>query len=506
VKRPKVWAPVLGALLVIGALAGWQASGPGGGVPATATVAVAARGPMVVSLIESGEVEAEKRKVISNECRWPVIIKEIVADGTTVKPGQTIVQFECKELLDRISQQRLEVTAAENHYIEAQQQLRIRVKELHNAVERAKQNLLKAREDLERYQEAGWPIELGDAENWIRRVQGQYALAKDKLEFKQEANANQELMSPYSENEIRADELEVERLEQELTKARSNLDMLKKFGHPQELRRLKWQVVEAEAAYERAEIEQETGRLVAEANEKSRQRQLEMQKSELDELLEDEKKLIIKAEKEGLVVYDTGNRRWWSSEDTTVAVGEKIEPRRQLMIIPDMTTLQVTTKVYEAVVDQVRPGVPAFIRLDARAGVVLRGTVSKVSTLPDHQNRWLNPGVKIFNVTVEFDEGEDLTGLKPGMSAQVELVLDELDDVLQVPVAAVFSEQEENFCWRLNGRGEAERTPVELGKMNDSHVQILSGLAAGDRVLLSEPEPTADMIGANGAAPMTAGG
>jgi len=487
-RRPRLWAPALVVVAVGAVILGWQ--GGGSSLPAwqLGAVATVVRGTLVVSLTEAGEIEAEKSKVISNEISWPVVIKEIVEDGTMVKPGQTIVQFECKELLDAIAQQQLDVTAAENRYIQASQDLKMRIKELANNVEKAQQDLLAARENLRKYEEGVWPTQLGDAESDIKQAEGNLALAKDRLEFKLKANEDPELNSPYSENEIRSDKLELERLEQKLEKAKSNLRMLKEYTHPQELRRLKWAVVEAEAALERAKMEQQTGRLVAEANEKSKKRELDMRKARLEELLEEQKKLTIKADKEGLVVYDTGRRNRWSTNDIVVAVGEKIARRQQIMIIPDMSTLQVSTKVYEAVVDQVYEGIPAYIRLDAKPDLLLTGKVAKVSTLPDSQNRWLNPGVKVFEVIVKFDPGQNLEGLKPGMTAQVELTLAKLDNVLRVPIAAVFSEQDQTYCWRIDNDGLPHKVPVKVGRMNDAYVQILSGLSEGDRVLLTEPQ------------------
>ena len=112
------------------------------------------------------------------------------------------------------------------------------------------------------------------------------------------------------------------------------------------------------------------------------------------------------------------------------------------------------------------------------------GEVTKVAPLPDSQNRWLNPGVKVFDVIVKF--GEPVEGLKPGMTAQVELVLAELPDVLSLPVAAIFTEQDKTFCYRVNS-GRCEEVLVKLGRMNDRRVQIVSGLKEGDKVLLAPP-------------------
>lgn len=72
------------------------------------------------------------------------------------------------------------------------------------------------------------------------------------------------------------------------------------------------------------------------------------------------------------------------------------------------------------------------------------------------------------------------------MTAEVELVLERVENVLQVPIAAVFAEQEKTYCWRMNGSAP-ERVSVKVGRMNEKRVEIVAGLAEGDRVLLAPP-------------------
>jgi len=474
---------VLGVLVVCcagGAWAVWSVgpdSSPGAGPTATVQ-----RGPLVVSVTEGGELEAERRKVISNELRWPVIIREVVPEGTIVEKGQTIVQFECKELLDSIAQEELQVTSAQNNYTQAVQSLELKKEEMANKVLKAKRELEEARENLKRYEEHDYPIEFRTKDSAVQIADRELKLAEERLAFKLDVNKRPELEGTYSDNDIEAERLKVEQLRNSLEKAKLELAKLQKYEHGRQMQKLKDAVGDAELGLKRARLEAKNQILIAEADMQAKKRTYEMRKKKLDELREDERKLTVKAEKAGLVVYDTARRRW--ETPIRVSVGEKINPRQQLMVIPDMNTLQIKTKVYEAIIDQVKVGIPAYIRLDAKPDVTFSGKVKKVAPLPDSQNRWLNPGVKVFNVIVEFDK--HVAGLKPGMTARVELVLAELADVLSVPVAAVFTEQEKTFCYRLNG-GEPEQVIVEVGRMNDRRVEIASGLAEGDRVLLAPP-------------------
>ena len=483
-RRIAVWTVLLAAAIGVGTFVVLRPKVKARGSSlATADVT---RGPLVISVIESGEVEAETRKTISNSLTWPVVIKTVVAEGTTVREGDTIIEFECKELMDAISTQKITVTGAQNAYTAARENLVLKKKELDNKVQKAEQAVLDAQEDLRRYKEGQASIDENEARSAVLLAEGDLALAKEKLSFKKKANANPELNNPYSQNEIQSDELAVTRLELSLTKAKTTLEMLQKYDHARQLRKLNIAVNDAQLDLERAKLEARTQLLVSEAEEQAKKATLDMQKGKLDDYLEDEKKLVVKAEKTGLVVYDTGSRGW-SGSDIVVDVGQRINPRQQLMIIPDMTTLQIKTKVYEAIIDQVAAGQEAFVKMDARPDVTLKGTIHRVGVLPASQNRWLSPNVKIFDVIVKLDDPKSLGGLKPGMTSKVELVLARLENVLSVPVAAVFTEQDRTYVWRVKN-GSQERVAVQVGRMNESRVIITSGLGESDKVLLAPQE------------------
>ena len=462
---------------------------------------VATVGPMTVIINEAGEIQAEKRRPISNDLSWPVIIKDLVDEGTIVKEGQTIIEFECKELADAIVGQDITVTSAKNSHFQAAEDLKLKREELANKVKKAEQAVFDAKEDVKRYDDPGgeWNIKLNDAKKDISLAESELSLAQSRLAFKRKANDDPELNQPYSQNEIRAEELTVAKLKLSLETAQNVLNMLEKYDHAKELRRLKTAVSDAELDLKRSRLEEQTQIQILEAAEQAKKATLDMQENKLKEMREDERKLIVKAEKEGLVVYDTGGSwRWGRTTQVTVAIGEKISPRQQLMIIPDMTTLRVKTKVYEAMIAQVHKNLPAFIRLDARPDLVLKGHVAKVGVLPSSENQFWNPNVKIYNVIVEFDNPSDLVGLKPNMTAKVELILARLENVLSVPVAAVFTEQDETYCWR-EVKGGKEKVQVKVGRMTDTRVEILSGLKEGDRVLLSpSSEEISGQKGPNG--------
>ena len=340
---------------------------------------------------------------------------------------------------------------------------------------------------VKKYVEGEWDQQRDEAESSILIAEGDLKLALDKLESKLKINRDPALNQPYSESEIEAEKLSVERLKLALTKAKTTKDLLIKYTHPRALRDLKTAIADARLDLEITEVDADTKNRLAAAAKASADVRLAKREARLKELKEDAAKLHVVAEEAGLVVHETRRRPW--HRPITLAVGEKISPRQQLMIIPDMTTLQVETTVYEAVRDQVYEGLPALIRLtrqEAKNNAVLTGTVHEVAPLPDSQNPWLSPGVKVFPTIVKFTDMKQTEGLTPGMTAQVEIILAELPDVLSVPIAAVFSEGEDTYCYRTED-GKHKRVPVKIGRSSETRVQILSGLDEDEEVLLAPP-------------------
>ena len=128
---------------------------------------------------------------------------------------------------------------------------------------------------------------------------------------------------------------------------------------------------------------------------------------------------------------------WWSTPregrdgSTEIAEGVVVRERQRILSLPELTKMQVKTQVHEAVLDQVRTGLPATIRIDAFPDQLHYGIVSQVAVVPASSG-WFSSGVKTYETVVQID-GE-VTDLKPGMTAVVELHVERIKGVLTVPV------------------------------------------------------------------------
>jgi hypothetical protein len=162
-----------------------------------------------------------------------------------------------------------------------------------------------------------------------------------------------------------------------------------------------------------------------------------------------------------------------------IAEGATVRDRQELLALPDLTKMQIRTSIHEAVLDQVRPGLPVTVRVDAFPNRTYDGVVTQVAVVPA-MNFMTN--VKTYDCVVRIIE--EVEQLKPGMTAVCEIHVDRLRDVLSVPVQAVVQMDKETWCY-VDDAGRVERRPVELGRSNDKFVHLVKGVEAGERVVLN---------------------
>lgn len=205
------------------------------------------------------------------------------------------------------------------------------------------------------------------------------------------------------------------------------------------------------------------------------------QRTDLQDQLD---KCTLTAKKSGLVVYG-GNADVFYGNQDPIREGATVRERQSIITIPDLTKMSVSVKIHESYIKKIKKGQKARITVDAFPDQELTGEVTKVSVLPDSQNRWMSPDLKVYVTTIAIDGTHDW--VKPGMSAKVEIFVNHLSDVVYVPVQAVAPDDGHQFCYVMNGLSP-QRRQVEIGEFTDEFIEIKKGLAEGDRVLLRPPD------------------
>jgi HlyD family secretion protein len=190
----------------------------------------------------------------------------------------------------------------------------------------------------------------------------------------------------------------------------------------------------------------------------------------------------VRADVPGIVVY---RDVFFGSEQRKPQVGDQVWANQPLLILPDISKMVVQTRVRETDIHKVERNQKVTIRVEAYPDLRLTGAVSQIGTLAqDEKDR---RGTKFFTVDVQLNESEPR--LRPGMTARVEIEVQETASALYVPLDAVFQREGRSVVY-LAGRRPRPREVV-LGPSNADFVVIQKGLARGERVLLRNPEAAA---------------
>jgi HlyD family secretion protein len=146
--------------------------------------------------------------------------------------------------------------------------------------------------------------------------------------------------------------------------------------------------------------------------------------------------------------------------------------------------MMAEVKIHESALEKVKVGMPAFVRVDAAAGRTYEGEVAKIALLPDAQSWWSNPDLKVYNSEIHITG--DASDLRAGMSCRTEIIVEVFEDAVYIPVQSVVREGGQPTVYVYTGDGEKPRA-IEIGLDNNRMVRVLSGLEAGEKVLLAPP-------------------
>lgn len=285
-------------------------------------------------------------------------------------------------------------------------------------------------------------------------------------------------------NTLQNEEIAMQKNDLKVQTADTARSLFIKYEFPKTAEELLSKYEEAVRLYERTKKEAISKLAQARAKLKSAEGRYSIETEQRKDLQDQLEKCSIKAKKTGLVVYGGGRDDMFYYGQEQIREGATIRERQPIITIPDMTKMAVKVRIHESHIKKINKGMKAKVRIDAFANEVLEAEVIKVGVLPDSQNRWMNPDLKVYMTSVKIDGVRDW--LKPGMSAKVEIMVKELPNVVYVPIQAVAAEDQFQVCYVLEG-GVQQRRVVETGEFNDEFIEIKTGLKAGERVLLRLP-------------------
>ncbi len=183
-----------------------------------------------------------------------------------------------------------------------------------------------------------------------------------------------------------------------------------------------------------------------------------------------------------LVVYGrAGMDMMYYGGEEQIREGASVREQQVIITIPDLTKMQLKVKIHESYIKKVKKDQKVTMKVDAFPDQRLQGKVTQVAVLPDSQNRWMNPDMKVYLTTIEIDGSYDW--LKPGMSSKAEIFVNRLTNVVYVPMQAIAPEEGKQYCYVSAGLKQ-DRREVVTGEFNDEFIEIKKGINPGDLVVL----------------------
>jgi HlyD family secretion protein len=156
-----------------------------------------------------------------------------------------------------------------------------------------------------------------------------------------------------------------------------------------------------------------------------------------------------------------------------VEVGQQVAPGTNLARVANPSRLKAELKIAETQAKDIQIGQP--VSIDTRNGLV-DGKVARI-----------DPSVQNGTVTVDVTlDGALPRGARPDLTVDGTIELERLTDVLFVGRPALGQEQSTVGVFKVEPDGTASRTQAKIGRMSVDKVELLSGLNAGDQVVLSD--------------------
>ena len=166
----------------------------------------------------------------------------------------------------------------------------------------------------------------------------------------------------------------------------------------------------------------------------------------------------------------------------------------EIMSIANLNEMVVNAHVNQADVIRLQQGRAVDIQAESVPGVIMGGIVERIAPQAVIKN-----GIKGFSARIAIKDIDPR--VRPGMTAILSIPVSSADNVLAVPLAAVFSEGGERFVFVKSEEDETyERRPILLGVTDYAYAEVVKGLVAGEVVSLEQTVNTSASRQGNGAA------
>ena len=159
----------------------------------------------------------------------------------------------------------------------------------------------------------------------------------------------------------------------------------------------------------------------------------------------------------------------------------------EVLTIADLSELIINAHINQADVTRMAVNQKVQIEVEAVPGLKLFGRLDRIAPQATIKN-----GIKGFATRI-IVKNDETTGIRPGMTANLTIPLQSADNVIAIPLAAVFTDQGSRFAYMRDGE-KFVRVPIQIGVSDYDFAEVTKGLAGGETVSLVTPAEDAGQV------------
>jgi len=446
------------------------------------------RGPLEISITERGSLESGNNVTLPSlvEGEAGTGILKIVDEGTIVTKDQVVVELDSSRFRNDKAAQQVIIEQAAASLKTAEKDAEIQNTQNESDIAAAELKLDLARLDLKKYKDGDYIQELNAIEGEIQLAQEELTRTSDKYAFTQRL-----IKKGYAkQSEVEADRVACEKARINVAVAEEKLEVLNQFTHARQIAELQANAGEFERELERVKLKADAALAKLEADLSAARLKYQVEKAKYEKILNQIEVCTMRAPRDGMVVYvnssnSRSGRSRGASNEPMIYAGATVTERQPIIQLPDLSQMQVNARIHESKISMIHAGLTAKIHVEAMGSRVFHGTVTEVSLVPASANR-RNYNVKEYSAFIDIDDDPSKVAasvLKPGLTAEVEILIERLPSVLQAPALSFVERGGHYFAWVLVG-GNPVRREIKVGKSNEQMMEILDGLAERDKIVL----------------------
>jgi HlyD family secretion protein len=203
---------------------------------------------------------------------------------------------------------------------------------------------------------------------------------------------------------------------------------------------------------------------------------------QLQDILDDARRsvssLFVTSPANGIAIIE---QNWMTQQKWQI--GEQPYSGTKLIELPDLDAMLAEIKINEVDVSKILPDMEVTLITDAYSDMVYRGKVGSIANLA--QNKDNNSKIKVFPVEIKISDNSE--NLLPGLTASCKIRIQEIPDVLYIPLEALFRDQADEFVYVKTSSGFRKQN-VKTGISNTDFKVVTEGLNGDEELAMSDPQ------------------